>query len=251
MSEADRSEYAPVATWDHVRSAVICASVFGATLLMLVFPAISRAGCGGVETAAAATHLPGQLPPLAIGDSTMLLSLPGLAADGYDANAHGCRQLSEALALLAQLRARHALPNLVALALGANGYVTSSDIGQVLHVLCCNRLLVLVTPRQLGGSAGPNAALEHAEARAHPSQILLLDWVKYSAGHPDWFQPDGLHLTLPGVHAFTNLLARALPYAYLTCPPIKRAGRLGRPMFTADSWRSSTRDRSPARPGQR
>ncbi|MGH2875148.1 MAG: hypothetical protein ACRDLV_02730, partial [Solirubrobacteraceae bacterium] len=39
-----------------------------------------------------------------------------------------------------------------------------------------------------------------------------------SAGHGSWFQPDGLHLTMPGVYAFTALLARALPYAYQPCP---------------------------------
>ena len=199
------------------------ASALAVTLAVLAFPAASRAACGGVETSTAATHVRGQAPPLAIGDSTMLLSLRGLAADGYDANAHGCRQWAEALALLGRLRAQHALPHVVTIALGANGDITASDISQALRVLCCNRLLVLVTPRQLGGSAGANAALEHAEARAHPGQILLLDWVKDSAGHPDWFQPDGLHLTLPGVAAFTALLARALPYAYVPCPPGQQA----------------------------
>jgi hypothetical protein len=72
--------------------------------------------------------------------------------------------------------------------------------------------------RQLGGASGPNAALEHREARAHPGNILLLDWVSYSAGHPGWFQPDRLHLTLAGASAFTDLLASALPYAYVPCP---------------------------------
>ena len=210
---------------DRMISAASRAGVLAVMVVMFAFPSISRAGCGGVETAQAATHLPGQLAPLAIGDSTMLLSLPGLAADGYDANAHGCRQFSEALALLSQLRARGALPHMVTIALGANGDITASDIDQALQILCCNRLLVLVTPRQLGGSSGENAALEHAEARRHPGQILLLDWVSASAGHGDWFQPDGLHLTLPGVHAFTDLLARALPYAYLPCPPVKRSER--------------------------
>jgi hypothetical protein len=79
-------------------------------------------------------------------------------------------------------------------------------------------LLVLVTPRQLGGASGPNAALEQREARTHPGNILLLDWVSYSAGHPGWFQPDRLHLTLAGASAFTDLLASALPYAYVPCP---------------------------------
>jgi lysophospholipase L1-like esterase len=149
----------------------------------------------------------------------MLLSLPGLAARGFDANAHGCRQFSEALALLSQLRAQHRLPHLVAIALGANGAITPSDIDAARRLLCCGRLLVLVTPRQLGGASGANAVLEHEEAKAHPGSILLLDWVKVSAGHPDWFQPDRLHLTFPGVHAFNDLLSSVLPFAYVPCPP--------------------------------
>ena len=152
---------------------------------------------------------------MAIGDSTLLLSLPGLAATGYDANAHGCRQFVEGLALLRQLKAHRALPHMVVIALGANGNVTRADIVQALRVLCCKRLLVLVTPRQ----AGSSAAIEREQARVHPDRILLLDWVKYSSGHPSWFQPDGLHLTWPGVYAFNALLEQALPYAYQPCPP--------------------------------
>ncbi|MGI8713662.1 MAG: hypothetical protein ACR2NR_10860 [Solirubrobacteraceae bacterium] len=148
----------------------------------------------------------------------MLLSLPGLAAAGYDGNAHGCRQFGQALGLLGQLRARKALPHMVAIALGANGTVTGDDINQGLRLLGHKRLLVLVTPRELGGGSGADAATERAAAAQHPRRILLLDWVRYSAGHPSWFAPDGLHLNLPGVKAFTALLSRALPYAYVPRP---------------------------------
>jgi hypothetical protein len=189
-----------------------------AILAALALPATGHAACGGVVTARPASHPAGQVPPLAIGDSTMLLSLPGLAARGYDANAHGCRQFAEAYALLVGLRAAGRLPHMVTIALGANGDVTAGDIAATLRLLGPGGLLVLVTPRQLGGSAGPNAALEHSEARAHPRNILLLDWVRYSAAHPGWFQPDHLHLTLTGASAFTALLASALAYAYVPCP---------------------------------
>jgi lysophospholipase L1-like esterase len=198
---------------------LISACSLCAILLVLSFPAVSRAGCGGTVTAAPKTHVRGQLAPLAIGDSTMLLSLPGLAAKGYEANAHGCRQFYQAVALLGQLRAGNALPHMVVISLGANCCITPQNITAALQVLGPGRLLVLVTPRQLGGGSGANAALEHQEARDHPGRILLLDWVNYSAGHPGWFQPDGLHLTFPGVHAFTALLAEAVPYAYQPCPP--------------------------------
>jgi lysophospholipase L1-like esterase len=190
-----------------------------ALLVALAFPAASRAGCGGTVTSWPASHVNGQTPPLAIGDSTMLLSVPGLAAEGYQSNAHGCRAFFQADQLLGQLNARHALPHMVVVALGANCCISAGDIAGALHVLGPRRLLVLVTPRQLGGGSGANAALERREAQQYPGRILLLDWVRYSAGHPSWFQPDGLHLTYPGVHGFTTLLATALPYAYEPCPP--------------------------------
>jgi lysophospholipase L1-like esterase len=180
----------------------------------LAFPAVGQADCGGVESARPAHHPRGQLPPLAIGDSTMLLSLPGLSARGFDANAHGCRQWYEAIALIGQLKAHGRLPHMVVIALGGNGYVTHRDVGVALGMLCCTRLLVLVTPRQLGGAQGQNAVIERQEAHRHRGRILLLDWVKDSTGHPGWFQPDGLHLTWPGVAALNRLIATALPYAY-------------------------------------
>jgi hypothetical protein len=181
---------------------------------LLTLPGASQAACGGTEVAQPTHRVHGQLPPLAIGDSTMLLSLPGLASHGFTANAHGCRQFFQAVQLLAQLKAAGQLPRLVAIALGANGTVTGPDIDSALRVLGPKRLLVLVTPRELGGGAGSDAATERAAARARPGRILLLDWVAYSAGHGSWFQPDGLHLTLSGAAALTDLIARALPYAY-------------------------------------
>ncbi|MDQ6804249.1 MAG: hypothetical protein M3065_04645 [Actinomycetota bacterium] len=198
------------------------AAALAAIVVALVIPAVGRASCGGVQTAQPTRHPRGQLPPLAIGDSTMLLSLPGLAAKGYAVNAQGCRQFFQAVALLGQLKAQGRLPHMVAIALGANGAVTHQDVGGALGLMCCTRKLVLVTPRQLGGASGQNAVIEHIEARKHPGRLLVLDWVRASAGHSNWFQPDGLHLTLPGVAAFTRLLATALPSAY---PPHKRRRR--------------------------
>ena len=174
--------------------------------------AASAAGCGGVERAAPAGHLAFR-PPLAIGDSTMLFALPGLAHEGFAVNAHGCRQFPEALALLDRLRRGRALPHLVAIALGADGAVTAADIGRALAILGPGHLLVMVTPRELGGGSGADAAAVRGAGRAHPGRVVVLDWVGYAAGHGDWFQPDGLHLTLSGAAAFAHFLAQVLPLA--------------------------------------
>jgi hypothetical protein len=192
-------------------------------------PSTALDGCGGVVIARATHHPHGQLAPLAIGDSTMLLALYDLAARGFDANAHGCRQFPEALQLLQSLKQTGRLPHMVVIALGADGGITHAEIGQALGLLCCTRLLVLVTPRELGGSWGANAITVRQEARKHRGRARLLDWVNYSQGHAGWFQPDGLHLTTSGALAFTRLLAQSLPWAYVKhkSPPRRRKHPLG------------------------
>jgi hypothetical protein len=179
----------------------------------------TQAGCGGVEQAGPAHWHRRYRAPLAIGDSTMLLSLPDLSREGFTANAHGCRQYPEALSLLSALRHEHELPSLVVVALGANGQIRDSDVEQALQILGRDRLLVLVTPRELGGGSGSDAQLVRAEGRRHPERVGVLDWVAYSVGHPDWFEPDGLHLTLAGAASFARLLGRVLPLAAPPKPP--------------------------------
>jgi hypothetical protein len=191
-------------------------SVSGAVALAGSSRVASDSGCGGVVSAGPSDWHRGYRAPLAIGDSTMLLALPDLSREGFAVNAHGCRQYPEALSLLRSLRDAHALPRVVVIALGANGEISDSDIEAALATLGRDRLLVLVTPRELGGRAGSDAALVRAEGRRHPRRVRVLDWVAYSAGHAGWFEPDGLHLSLDGSAALARLIGRVRP---LAAPP--------------------------------
>ncbi|MFI4991002.1 MAG: hypothetical protein ACHQHO_08860 [Solirubrobacterales bacterium] len=146
----------------------------------------------------------------------MLLALPDLSREGISGNAHGCRQYPEALSLLSALRQAHELPRVVVIALGANGEITDSDVNRALKLLGRERLLVLVTPRELGGGAGSDAQLVRSEGRRHPQRVGVLDWVAYSSGHPEWFEPDGLHLSPSGSAALAALIGRVRP---LAAPP--------------------------------
>src|SRR5215208_4074473 len=100
-----------------VRVRIALALALAAVVPMLAAPG-ARAGCGGVETERP-KHKVAPRPPLAIGDSSMLLALPSLARVGYKVNARGCRQFAEGLRLLRDARRHHELPHLVVLALGA------------------------------------------------------------------------------------------------------------------------------------
>jgi hypothetical protein len=207
-------------------------------------PRAAFAACGGVEVGSAERHLGHGVPPLAIGDSTMLLSLPALTAAGWDVNAHGCRQYPEALALLSALAQSHSLPHLVVIALGANGSITPADLNTALQILGPTRVLGLMTPIQLGGGSGSNAALVRAYGRKDPQRIDVLDWVDYSAGWYAWFAPDGLHLTLPGAAAFARLIETAGPFAHeprksvtlTSSPPLSaQVGFAARPTWSVRS----------------
>lgn len=178
-------------------------------VLALVAPA-AHAQCGGVEQEKPRKDVTLGRAPIAIGDSPMLLALPDLAQEGYLANARGCRQWPEGLSLIRQLRNRDHLPKLVVVALGSNGSVTKGNIREALDLVGKKRTLGLVTPRETGGGSSSDADVVRREAKDHKNRTVLLDWVKYSAGHPAWFQPDGLHLTFDGAAAFARLLKKPL-----------------------------------------
>jgi hypothetical protein len=201
----------------HHRGRVVSAFGLAAAVTAVALalsPAPAPANCGGVNTAKAKKKVnPKGRPPLAIGDSTMLLALPNLSHEGYNVNARGCRALSEGLHLIKDLKRHGRLPHLVVIALGADQSLSAPQLERAFHFIGRKRVLGLVTPLETGNVAGHDADVVRAEVQRHPKRAVLLDWVKFSQGHPGWFQPDGLHLTFPGAAGFANLLRQALPYA--------------------------------------
>jgi len=194
-----------------VRAGVAIGAVLSISIALLSAPA-AEAGCGGVETASP-KHKVAPRPPLAIGDSSMLLALPALARVGYKVNARGCRQFSEGLRLLRDARRHHRLPRLVVLALGADASVSGHQVNAAKKILGPKRKLGLVTPRELSGGQSNDAQVIRNAGQRDPAHIKVLDWVHYSAGHDNWFQPDGLHLTFAGAKAFARLLKKLIPLA--------------------------------------
>ena len=167
------------------------------------------AACGGVmHFRALSDRSPGR-PPLAVGDSVMLGAADELAAEGFEVDTRGCRQMSEGLDLLRARRHEGRLPEVVVMALGANWVITPGDIRHALAILGRRRTLVLVTPRESGGGAGSDARTVRDAGRRYPRRVSVLDWVARSAGHDEWFAGDGLHLGPAGAHAFARLLNEA------------------------------------------
>src|SRR5215208_5814377 len=103
-------------------------------------------GCGHVHTAQAERNpFESGPPPIAIGDSTMLLPIPALTRDGFGVNAKGCRGFKQSIWVARDLRNRGELPKIVLINAYGNGGVNDELIKFALKVLGPKRTLVLVT----------------------------------------------------------------------------------------------------------
>jgi hypothetical protein len=169
----------------------------------------AAAGCGGVEHFRALRDRAPGPPPLAVGDSVMLGAADELAAEGFEVDVRGCRQMSEGVDVLRARQRAGRLPAVVVVALGANWVITRAEIREALHVIGRRRTLALVTPRELGGGSSSDARVVRAAGRRYPGRVAVLDWVAYSAGHAGWFAGDGLHLGPAGAQGLARLLRSA------------------------------------------
>lgn len=180
-------------------------------------------GCKKVHRGAADVNPnPRGLPPVMIGDSTILLPIPNLNALGYSVNGRGCRGFRESINMAAKLRAKHRLPHLVLMNGYANGGANATLVQDALGVLGRSRVLGLVTEynADTGHPPAPDTDMLFKAAKRYPHRVFVLDWVRYSRPHHAaepkagaWFLPDLFHPNYTGADAFAQFLARALPLA--------------------------------------
>jgi hypothetical protein len=200
------------------RAAATVAAICAATAALDVSPA--AAACGQTTQVNPRHAIAPGPPPLAVGDSVLYAAAPALADAGFESNAMVCRTMAQGIDWL--LSGGRPLPSLVVVALGTNGTVSSQQIDELLRIVGPNRTLALVTPHH-GISAGVPDLFRSA-ARQDPTQILLLDWDRLSAGHPDWFAPDGIHLGgAAGIAAYAHLIESALLASSATTAPATNA----------------------------
>ena len=193
-------------------------------------------GCGHAHTGQAQRNPYGTghgPPPIAIGDSTMLLPIPDLTRVGFDVNGLGCRGFKQAVWVARDMRNRGVLPKLILINSYGNGGVNDDLIKFALKVIGPNRKLVLVTAydADTGHPPAPDTDVLKRAAKEHPDQIELLDWVKYSLPHHRtdpapgaWFLPDLFHPNFPGAHAYGRFLAQVLPGGLAAAEPKSSGG---------------------------
>src|SRR5581483_5107549 len=135
-------------------------AVLASLAASLVPAGLAHAGCGGTVTARPTHRLGAFAAPLMIGDSVLLGAVPQVAHLGYEVNTRGCRMWDEGAHIVFQRKRSGTLPHLVGMFLGADWTVSVAQIRKVMAIMGPKRVLVLVTPRELGGRGCADAAHE-------------------------------------------------------------------------------------------
>jgi hypothetical protein len=147
-------------------------------------------------------------PFFAVGDSLMIDIQPYLQADlpGVTVDGMVSRQFETGIAVVQAARAAGTLGNVLVVELGTNGTVTSSDIDAMMQAAAGVRRVVFVNvdvPQSW--EATDNAVIAAGVAR-YPGVAVLADWESLSSGHPEWFEPDQVHLDPAGAQAMAALI---------------------------------------------
>jgi hypothetical protein len=155
---------------------------------------------------------PGTVAVTAIGDSVMLGAARHLQArlgsTGY-IDAKVSRQFGDAPGVAASLRSAGRLGEVVVVHLGTNGPPTMNQVDALMRELP-ERKVVFVTvrmPRKWEGQS--NDTLRAIPGRY--ANARLADWYAVSAGHPEYFASDGVHVTDKGAQVYADLVGASLP----------------------------------------
>jgi lysophospholipase L1-like esterase len=167
-------------------------------------------GKAGERTGKATGSSAGASTVTAVGDSAMLGAVDALRQEVPNLaiiDARGSRQVTEAVAVLRQLRASGELGDVVVVHIGNNGVFASEQFDEMMRVLKGVRSVLVVNltiPQSY--SWAPNNEVLAEGVRRYPNRAVLVDWHGASAGHPEYFW-DGIHLTPRGARAYADLIS--------------------------------------------
>jgi hypothetical protein len=149
-------------------------------------------------------------PVTAVGDSIMLDIQPYLQSDVADVHVDGLvdRQFDAGIQVVAAARAAGTLGNVVVVELGSNGTVTPAEFDAMVQAASGASRIVFVNVNVPRAWTAPDNAVLAAGVAAHPGLTVLADWHSLSAGHPEWFTADQVHLDPAGAAALAGLVAR-------------------------------------------
>jgi hypothetical protein len=173
-------------------------------------PASSTAPSSSTTTTTTPVTDPVPGPVSAVGDSIMLDIQPYLEADLPGARIDGLvsRQFESGIAVVQADRAAGTLGNVLVVELGTNGTVTPTDFDAMMQAAAGVTRVVFVNINVPRPWEAPDNAVLAAGVARYPGVAVLADWNALSAGHPEWFTPDQVHLDPAGAQAMASLVAQ-------------------------------------------
>lgn len=157
-----------------------------------------------VGTAVPALAGPIEKGRFGVGDSIMLSSADELDPFAIRVNAEVSRRFDDGVRVVRWLANHDRLPRRLIVHLGTNGSVTT-ELCEELVRAAPHRRIYLVTVRVPLAAQDPNNEALRACAAAF-ERVEVIRWYRYSAGHPEWFAPDGYHLSAVGQDAYAAFL---------------------------------------------
>lgn len=156
---------------------------------------------------------------LAIGDSVLLGASAHLARDipGIEIDAAVGRQASAGLKLVQEGHGHGRKAPTVLLHLGTNGYIDEGQFRALLHALADRKSVLIVNFHAERRWTQPNNELVARLAADFPN-VRVVDWNAASAGHPDYFVKDGIHLSSRGIAAFASAIKVASGGSVIIAP---------------------------------
>ena len=147
-------------------------------------------------------------PVSAIGDSVMLGSVGPLQNEVELSvlDAEVGMQVPYAVDVLRSRRAAGQLGETVVVHLGNNGAFTRGQFEEMMRVLAEVDRVVFVNVRVARAWETPNNEVISAGVARHPNAELI-DWYSASAGQPELFVSDGVHLQPPGQRLYAAMIS--------------------------------------------
>ncbi len=161
-----------------------------------------------VEQVGVAASVPKAAGPrgrLAVGDSLMVSVTPWMSSHGFRVHAKVGRQFSTAPGIVRSFGSK--LPRNLVVELGTNGTVSLGACRSVIQTAGKYRRVFLVTARvPRSWEAGNIRTMKSCDASFAAKRVRIIDWYSHSAGHPEWFVSDRVHLSSSGRRAFQELI---------------------------------------------
>ena len=98
--------------------------------------------------------------------------------------------------------------NTLVLHLGNNGMLRPQDLDAMLDAVGTRRVVLLTVRVPRPWESATNDQIRSAAGR-HPNAVVV-DWYSASAGHPEWFADDDIHLSPAGATAYAGMVAGSL-----------------------------------------